>query len=55
MKGPEKLKALKELSERYGCNWIEYDESISQPLPLLLRLDLEKLKKTINQIYKNLE
>ncbi len=45
LKGPEKLTALKELSERYGCDWIEYNESINQPVPLLLRLDLEKLKK----------
>ena len=45
LKGPEKLTALQELSNRYGCGWIEFDENISQPLPLLLRLDLEKLKK----------
>lgn len=45
LKGPEKLAALRELSSRYGCDWIEYDESISHQLPLLLRLDLEKLKK----------
>jgi len=45
LKGPEKLNALQELSRRYGCGWVEYDEKISQPLPVLLRLDLEKLKK----------
>ena len=45
LKGPEKYAALKKLSERYGCSWIEFDEKISQQLPLLLRLDLEKMKQ----------
>jgi uncharacterized membrane protein YidH (DUF202 family) len=45
LKGPEKYKALQELSAQYGCGWIEFNENISQPLPLLLRLDLEKLKQ----------
>lgn len=44
LKGPEKLAVLQELSKRYGCGWIEYEEKISHPLPLLLRLNLEKLK-----------
>ncbi len=45
MKGPEKYTALNKLSERYGCDWIEYDENIRQPQPLLVHLDLEKLKQ----------
>jgi uncharacterized membrane protein YidH (DUF202 family) len=45
MKDPEKYTALQGLSDRHGCGWIEYDEKISQPQPLLLRLDLEKLKQ----------
>jgi len=45
LESAEKFATLKELSEKYGCPWIEYDEKINQPLPLLLRLDLEKLKQ----------
>jgi len=32
------------LSERYGCDWVEYREKISQPLPILNKLDLDRLK-----------
>ena len=44
LKGPEKLAALRELSHRHGCGWVEYEEKISQDLPLLNKLDLERLK-----------
>jgi uncharacterized membrane protein YidH (DUF202 family) len=43
-KGSEKLAALQALSERYGCAWIEYDEKITQPLPVLNQLGLEGLQ-----------
>ncbi|HEB80667.1 MAG TPA: DUF202 domain-containing protein [Chromatiales bacterium] len=43
LKGMEKYVALKELSARHGCGWIEYSEKISQPLPILLRLDMETM------------
>lgn len=45
LSGLEKASALRTLSERYGCPWIEFDEEIIQPVPLLLKLDLEKLKE----------
>jgi len=45
MEGHEKYTALQELAERYGCGWIEFAENISQHLPVLLSLDLEKLKQ----------
>ncbi|NIA04645.1 MAG: hypothetical protein GWP11_01590 [Proteobacteria bacterium] len=45
LQGLNKHEALTALSERYGCPWIEYDEQITAPLLLLLRLDLEELKK----------
>jgi len=48
LKGPEKYAALQKLSEQYGCGWIEFNEKISQPLPLLLRLDLEKMKQNVS-------
>lgn len=43
-KGSEKLAALKELAARYGCDWVEYDEKIAQPLPVLHQLGLEGLQ-----------
>jgi len=55
LKGSEKYKALKELSELHGCGWIEFDENIAQQLPLLLRLDLEKLKQDCWFPYKVVE
>jgi len=41
----KKLAALKELSRRYNCDWIEYDEKISQPLTVLYRLDMENMHR----------
>jgi len=38
---------LAERSERYGCPWLEYDEKVTAPMLLLLRLDLERLKKEL--------
>ena len=43
----QKHAQLAELSERFGCPWIEYDEKIAAPMLLLVRLDLEKLKKEL--------
>ncbi len=45
LQGLNKHEALTALSERYGCPWLEYDEQITAPLLLLLRFDLEELKK----------
>lgn len=45
LQGLYKHEALTELSERYGCPWLEYDEQITAPMLLRLRLDLEELKK----------
>ncbi len=44
MRGPEKIAALEELSRRHGCGWVEYREEINQPLTVLNKLDLERLK-----------
>jgi len=44
LRGLEKLAALRDLSERHGCDWVEYQEKISQPLPVLNKLDLDRLK-----------
>ncbi len=43
----KKYALLAERSERYGCPWIEYDEKVTAPMLLLLRLDLERLKKEL--------
>jgi len=45
LNGYEKLAALQGLSARYGCAWVEYDEKIAQPLPVLNQLGLEELKE----------
>ena len=41
----KKYAQLAELSERFGCPWLEYDENIVAPMLLLLRLDWEMLRK----------
>jgi uncharacterized membrane protein YidH (DUF202 family) len=40
-----KLRALKALSERYGCPWTEFSEDLNGPRFTLVGLDLESLKK----------
>lgn len=45
LQGLNKYEALKSLSERYNCPWIEFSEKVTAPMLLLLRLDLEKLKE----------
>jgi uncharacterized membrane protein YidH (DUF202 family) len=41
--GLEKLQALKALSTRYSCPFVEYQESMTGPQFLLLKLDMEQL------------
>ena len=43
----QKYAQLAELSERFACPWLEYDEAVAAPMLLLLRLDLEKLKEEL--------
>ena len=43
----ERSAQLAALSERFGCPWLEYDENIAAPMLLLLRLDLEALKREL--------
>ncbi len=45
LQGLSKYEALTALSERYDCPWLEYNEQITAPMRLLVRLDLEKLKQ----------
>ena len=44
MKGLEKWQALRTLSERYNCPWVEYQESVTGPQFLLWKLDMAKLR-----------
>lgn len=43
--GMDKYTALKARADRCGCPWLEYDEKITAPLLLLLRLDWEQLTR----------
>ncbi|MBU4264325.1 MAG: DUF202 domain-containing protein [Proteobacteria bacterium] len=42
--GLEKLQALRGLSERYGCPFVEYQESVTGPQFLLWKLDMARLR-----------
>ena len=42
--GLEKLRALKTLSTRYGCPFVEYQESVTGPQFLLWKLDMKQLR-----------
>ncbi|MDH3393372.1 MAG: DUF202 domain-containing protein [Desulfobulbaceae bacterium] len=43
----KKFSKLAELSERFGCPWLEYNEKINAPMLLLLRLDFGMLRKEL--------
>ena len=42
--GLEKLQALEALGKRYGCPWVEYQESVTGPQLLLWKLDMAQLR-----------
>ena len=42
--GCEKLQALQALGARYGCPWVEYQESVTGPQFLLWKLDMARLR-----------
>lgn len=44
MRGLEKFNALVALGERYGCPWVEYQETVIGPQFLLWRLDMGQLR-----------
>lgn len=44
MRGLDKYQALAALGERYGCSWVEYQESVTGPQLLLWKLDMAQLR-----------
>lgn len=43
----ERHAQLAELSEKFGCPWLEYDEKIAAPMLLQLRLDFKALRREL--------